>query len=552
MLEVNKFEHGTDTAHHTSKSFQQLYGPETNRSYRANSVEEILNDVNKLAAMIQNHHEVQCKRLEALDDYIKARNGGIYRDTSRRNEKERADHRAAHNFAKVINVFDVGYNTGIPIKKVSDDEKINEIITEYDKENDIEALDSELWRDMKKYGRAYELQYRNKQDKDRSVISNVFETFVCYGLDAERTPLFAVRYPRYQVETQEFTTVTVYTDKEVITYKPCQMNALKLEEERREQHYWEEVPITEYSPDRYRMSGYEDVIPLIDLYDAAQSDTANYMTDLNEATMVITGNLNLNKYKTDDLIKMKKANLMLLTEGTNPDGSKSQTDAKYIYKQYDVTGTEAYKERLQKDIHKISFVPDLTDDSFSGTQSGEAMKYKLFGFQQMAKTGQRGFKKGLMRRYRLLLNIKNYVNEADNASLDNLTITFTPNLPKAVLEELKTLVDSGMEISQETLMGLASFIDDVKAEMEKIQKEEKENEQDPVMASMFGNQVQQDDGGGAEVQGKSLNGAQTQSLIAIMSQFSAGTLSEGQAVNLISTAIGIGKDEARAILDGEL
>lgn len=495
MLEVNKFEHGTDTAHHTSKSFQQLYGPETNRSYRANSAEEILDDVNKLAAMIQDHHEVQCPRLEALDDYIKARNNGIYSDDSRRNEKERADHRAAHNFAKVINVFDVGYNTGVPIKKVSDDEKINEIIAEYDKENDIEALDSELWRDMKKYGRAYELQYRNKQDKDRSVICNVFETFVCYGLDVERTPLFAVRYPRYKVETQEFTTVTVYTDKEMITYKPCQMNALRLEEEKREHHYWEEVPITEYSPDRYRMSGYEDVIPLIDLYDAAQSDTANYMTDLNEATMIITGNLNLNKYKVDDLVKMKKANLMLLTEGVNPDGSKSQTDAKYIYKQYDVTGTEAYKERLQKDIHKISFVPDLTDDSFSGTQSGEAMKYKLFGFQQMAKTGQRGFKKGLMRRYRLLLNIKNYVNEADNASLDNLTITFTPNLPKAVLEELKTLVDSGMEISQETLMGLASFIDDVKAELEKIQKEEKENKQDPVMASMFGNQVQQDDGG---------------------------------------------------------
>ena len=551
MLEVNKFEHGTDAAHHTSKSFQQLYGPETNRSYRANSAEEILDDVNKLASMIRNHHEVQCPRLEALDDYIKARNNGIYSDNSRRNEEERADHRAAHNFAKVINVFDVGYNTGVPIKKVSDNEKINEIIAEYDKENDIEALDSELWRDMKKYGRAYELQYRNKQDKDRSVISNVFETFVCYGLDVERTPLFAVRYPRYKVETQEFTTVTVYTDKEIITYKPCQMNALRLEEEKRERHYWEEVPITEYSPDRYRMSGYEDVIPLIDLYDAAQSDTANYMTDLNEATMIITGNLNLNKYKTDDLIKMKKANLMLLTEGVNPDGSKSQTDAKYIYKQYDVTGTEAYKERLQKDIHKISFVPDLTDDSFSGTQSGEAMKYKLFGFQQMAKTGQRGFKKGLMRRYRLLLNMKNYVNEADNASLDNLTITFTPNLPKAVLEELKTLVDSGMEISQETLMGLASFIDDVKAELEKIQKEEKENEQDPVMASMFGNQVRQDDGG-AEVQGKSLNGAQTQSLIAIMSQFSAGTLSEGQAVNLISTAIGINKDEARAILDGEL
>jgi len=56
----------------------------------------------------------------------------------------------------------------------------------------------------------------------------------------------------------------------------------------------------------------------------------------------------------------------------------------------------------------------------------------------------------------------------------------------------------------------------------------------------------------AEVQGKSLNGAQTQSLIAIMGQLSSGALTEGQAVNLISTAIGIGKDEARKILNGEL
>jgi len=37
-----------------------------------------------------------------------------------------------------------------------------------------------------------------------------------------------------------------------------------------------------------------------------------------------------------------------------------------------------------------------------------------------------------------------------------------------------------------------------------------------------------------------------------MSQFSAGSLSEGQAVNLIATAIGISKEEAKEILNGEL
>jgi hypothetical protein len=51
--------------------------------------------------------------------------------------------------------------------------------------------------------------------------------------------------------------------------------------------------------------------------------------------------------------------------------------------------------------------------------------------------------------------------------------------------------------------------------------------------------------------GKTLNGAQTASLISIISQFTAGTLTEGQAVNLISTSIGVTKDEARAILKGE-
>ena len=70
------------------------------------------------------------------------------------------------------------------------------------------------------------------------------------------------------------------------------------------------------------------------------------------------------------------------------------------------------------------------------------------------------------------------------------------------------------------------------------------------------NQVMDDqmfsDLGGAQVQSKTLNGAQTQSLIAIMSQYTAGELTEGQAVNLIATAIGIEKDEARKILNGEV
>ncbi len=42
------------------------------------------------------------------------------------------------------------------------------------------------------------------------------------------------------------------------------------------------MPIIEYLNDQFKQGDFENVISLIDLYDQAQSDTANYMTDLNE------------------------------------------------------------------------------------------------------------------------------------------------------------------------------------------------------------------------------------------------------------------------------
>ena len=51
--------------------------------------------------------------------------------------------------------------------------------------------------------------------------------------------------------------------------------------------------------------------------------------------------------------------------------------------------------------------------------------------------------------------------------------------------------------------------------------------------------------------GKTLNGAQTQSLLTVMRSLSEGSLTEGQAINIISTAIGVTKEEARAIIEGK-
>lgn len=475
MDKVNEFEHGADIryADGVNKNYVS-FDVASNLHYRFSSAEELLDELPTLAAMIRHHYEHQVPRLEVLDDYYKAKNTNIIKN-NRRKEKEKSDHRSAHNFGKVLCTFDVGYNTGNPIKIQIDDKAKQSEIDEFNINNDIDGLNAELWLDMDKYGRAYEIIYRDSDDLDYVDLANAFETFVVYDTTVKREPIAAVRYPKTrfmsEVDKQKIQPI-VYTKDKIVTFEETTLVAIELKNPAEEYHDRKEVPITEYSPNRFRMGLYEDILSLIDLYDAGQSDTANYMTDLNDALLVISGDIEASGITTEEAIRQKDANMLLLESGVDISGNKTSVTAGYIYKQYDVNGVEAYKDRVRKDIHEISMVPDLTDNNFSGVQSGESMKYKLFGFEQMTATKQRLFKKGLMRRYRLLFNLKTSVAEMDNSDLTGFRVTFAPNLPKAVLEELKALVDSGAELSQETILGLSSFVADVPAEIKRVKSEQ--------------------------------------------------------------------------------
>ena len=103
MDKVNEFEHKAKMAspYNVSRSFQQLYGPEANFSYRArygrrNSVrcEEAAGDD---AGIIMKS---SARGLAALDDYMKARNTAIYNDETVKAGRGGAVIWAAHDFAK--------------------------------------------------------------------------------------------------------------------------------------------------------------------------------------------------------------------------------------------------------------------------------------------------------------------------------------------------------------------------------------------------------------------------------------------------------------------
>src|SRR5699024_6119862 len=150
-----------------------------------------------------------------------------------------------------------------------------------------------------------------------------------------------------------------------------------------------------------------------------------YMQDFNDAMLKIAGNLDID---VEEAKKMKEHNILMLQTEMDSEGKSGQADADYIYKQYDVQGTEAYKDRLFNNILLFTSIPNLLDDKKgTGTQSGEAIKMKLFALSQKRARKERLFKRGLRERYRLVEHI---LDKASEGTFDenDINITFTENL----------------------------------------------------------------------------------------------------------------------------
>lgn len=484
------FEYGPDPAPSNTRQDTYIsYTPESVLRYRARDIQEIIDDTSKLVSMIRHHLIYQVPRLNVLEQYYLSNNPMILHG-QRRKELEKSDHRVRHAFAGIISDFINSYVLGNAVK-VSDADAIDtddeseflEVINEFNKTNDINAHNLEIGKDQNNMGRAFELLQRTEEDQDRIYRLDPREVFMIHDQTVRSRVIGACRYIPvnvYEGQTVKYA-VELYTTESVIRYQPADVTTVKKlsivphdpTAPNPEPHAFSGVPIIEYRSDRFRMAVFEKQLSQIDAYDAAQSDTANYMTDFNDAILVIEGRIQ----NADDpkLIKaMKDANIMILIPEENYEGRSGAVKASYLTKSYDVQGVEAYKDRIRSDIFQLSSVPDLQDSAFSGTQTGVALEYKMFGLQQKRFDKQLFLAKGFRVRYKLLENLQRAVGKYTGEPV-SLDFGFTPNLPKALIEEMKSFIEAGGELSQQTKLKLVSFVPDVRQEQENI-----ENERGPV------------------------------------------------------------------------
>lgn len=437
----------------------------------------------RLKNFVGTHRAEQLDRLKELKRYYLADNNIKYRDE--KSDKYSADNRIASDWAKYITVFEQGYMLGNPVEYKNENAEIQALIDNFSKQNNEQEHNVAIKTDLAIYGRAYEL-LNTFQDVDGSVWVKLYrmnpeQTFVIYDDSYEQRSLMAINY--YSISygnghKRDF--VKVYTDDAIYEYVDDNQEADTLRLKETSEHFFNGVPVNEFSNNTDRTGAFEAVLDSIDAYDLSQSELANFQQDSNEALLVISGNpftgVDDKDFLEDGRINpngrlavsqsFKKAKILVLDDNPIPGGSSPS--AHYLIKSYDTAGAEAYKERLVNDILRFTFTPDTTDNNFGGVQSGEAMKYKMMAADNYRGKQELLFEKGLMRRLRLAVNIwKIKGNDSGNYALINQTdIVFTPNLPQNNNEMVAIVKNLYGVVSEQTIVEILERVTGVNAETE--------------------------------------------------------------------------------------
>lgn len=354
------------------------------------------------------------------------------------------------NYAKLITDIATGYFMGIPVTYDSDEKQALSDIFDVLDDNYEEDVNYELAKQISISGKAFELVYANEESNvEFKPVDNASIIPVYTDCIQERL-LFAIR--SYEVkdiltgDTQQ--KAEVYTKEYTIYFEQGSGTMTEVE---RQEHYFGDIPVIEYSNNNEALGDFEVVLSLIDAYNKTQSDSANDFEDFTDAFLYLVG---YGGTQREDIEKMKENKVLLLDK---------EGQAGWLIKNINDAAVENYKDRLQADIHSVSQTPDLTDEKFAGNVSGESMKYKTWGLEQVSAIKERKFKTGLIKRLKL---ISHYLNiKGGNFDPNLINLTFHRNLPKNLLEITDMFQKLGGSLSEKTTLSLHPAVDDPDAEI---------------------------------------------------------------------------------------
>ena len=398
-------------------------------------------------------HEERLPRYRYLENLYKG-----FHNIFMQPEKEhwKPDNRLAVNFPKYVTDIFMGFGYGIPIKKHHPDEKINEVFKDFDRRNGIIDHEFEMIKNVCKFGHAFEYFYQDEDAHTRVARNTPIEAFIVYENTLRRKARCAIRYGYDETGAVKFGEV-------LECEKTREFKGDLFTEGSEKSNPYGKIPIVEWVMNEERMSLFESISGLTEVFNKTIAEKANDVDAFAEAYLLILGaeldengvykirdNRIINMYGTDNA---KDILVQFLTKPTADDTQENLLD------------------RMEALIHKISMVIDISNENF-GNSTGEALAHKLLPTSNVVKFFNRKIEKSLKKRYKLFCCIP--ANIANKDAWEDIEFKFSENLPKNIKNEAETAAALEGVTSKETQLSVLSIVTDVSEEMKKIEKEEAE------------------------------------------------------------------------------
>lgn len=365
------------------------------------------------------------------------------------------DNRIVVNFPKYIVDTMNGFFIGNPIKTTADDEYIAKYVEYLEQYNDQDDNNAELSKICSIFGSGYEMYYLDEDSELCITYLNPMEAFMIYDESIIERPLFFIR--RYvDYENNEWGSIS---DGSYVRHFKVTGGTKWTDEWTA--HYFDGVPATEYIENEERQGIFEPVMTQVNAFNKALSEKANDVDYFADAYMKILGAL----VDQEGLQFIRDNRIINLT---GEDAEKIVVE--FMAKPSNDEGQEHLLDRLERLIFQISMVANISDEEF-GNSSGTALKYKLQAMSNLAKTKERKFTSGMNRRYRLLFS--HPVSKVPKDAWVQLHYKFTLNIPANLLEETEIAKNMEGITSHETQLQAISAVENVQAELDKIEEENK-------------------------------------------------------------------------------
>jgi SPP1 family phage portal protein len=378
---------------------------------------------------------------------------------------KRIDHKVNN---RLNNSFDaeivdtkVGYMFGHAIsydvdKELATVDSLKKELDLFNLRNNIADKDSEWGKKSAICGYGARIAYIDRDAKERIKNINPWETIIFSNEDITE-PTYALRY--WNVKDDEWK-AEFYDDSYYITY--TSKNGLDFDQVEKKLHMFDYCPLFGLPNNEELQADVEKVLSLIDAYDRTLSDANNEIEQYRLAYLVLRG-LGADE---ETLTNLKKSGVFELFD--------KDDDVSYLTKDINDTLIENHLDRLEENILRFAKSVNFSDESFGGTITGVAMRFKLLALENKCITMERKMTAALRYQFKVLCSAWNKRKLCEKDDYLSVWAGFKRNLPANILDEAQTTAQLRGNVSEKTRLSLLSFVDDVDYELEEMKKEQDE------------------------------------------------------------------------------